>query len=110
MIRAAAMAAVVALAGCDQGSGRHGASADERRARTPVVDKMDVSLSLGAVNVVHDQNRGVTCWIVMAGQGIGTSCLPDWMLTPAENHASGICGLSASGDAISCDSFLRGAR
>lgn len=36
----------------------------------------------GIAHAMHDDARGVTCWVVGGDRGI--SCLPDWMLTKPE--------------------------
>jgi hypothetical protein len=37
--------------------------------------------------VQHDDQRGVTCWVYShpTSREGGVSCLPDWMLTPAQH-------------------------
>lgn len=43
------------------------------------IDFKSMTFNTG-VNIVHDDQRAVTCW-VFAGASTGSSCLPDWMLT-----------------------------
>lgn len=67
MIRAAALAAVLVLAGCEP------MTPEQAKARAK-------SRPFSDVEVHHDDMRAVTCWKAHDPRG-GISCLPDWMLT-----------------------------
>lgn len=68
MIRVAALAAaLLALAGCEPPTPEQVAA---RKLANPAP----------GVDVIHDEARGVTCWLSDVHSGNSISCLPDWML------------------------------
>lgn len=71
----AAFLAVLAMSGCGQS-----AQAEQKDAQIAELEYKYLKHTNGSINVLRDENRGVTCWVFDAYQRGGISCIPDWML------------------------------